>query len=53
MGSLEMSAKTEDEMLHCRAELDSHADTCGVKNVARILEFHGLVTEVSGFSNAM
>ncbi len=33
--------------------MDSHVDTCGLNNVARILEFHGQVAEVSGFSNAM
>jgi hypothetical protein len=43
----------DNEILSCRAELDSHADTCGLNNVARILEFHGQVVEVSGFSNAM
>ncbi len=37
----------------CRVELDSHADTCGVNNIARILEYTGQVAEVSGFSHAL
>ncbi len=52
IGSLKI-ANRENEILHCRAELDSHADTCGLNNVAKILEFHGQVAEVSGFSNAI
>jgi hypothetical protein len=43
----------ENEILSCRAELDSHADTCGLNNVAQILEFHGQVADVSRFSTAM
>ena len=39
--------------MHCRAELDSHADTCGINHIARVLEISGQVAEVSGFSNAM
>jgi hypothetical protein len=31
--------------------LDSHADTCGFNNVAKIIEYYGPVAEVSGFSN--
>jgi hypothetical protein len=38
--------------LYCRAKLDSHANTCGVKNVAIVKEFHGN-GEVSGFANSM
>jgi fructose-bisphosphate aldolase class 1 len=34
----------------CRAELDSHADTCGVNNIARILEYTGQVAEVRIFT---
>jgi hypothetical protein len=52
INSLEV-VDNENEILSCRAELDSHADTCGLNNVARILEFHGQVADVSGFSNAM
>ncbi len=37
----------------CRVELDSHADTCGVNQVAKILEFHGQVAQVSGFADSM
>jgi hypothetical protein len=33
--------------------LDSHADSCGVNEVARILEYSGQVAEVSGFSDTM
>ncbi len=36
-----------------RAELDSHADTCGVNNVARILEYTNQVAEVTGFANSL
>jgi hypothetical protein len=35
-----------------RAELDSHADTCGVNEVARILENNTQVAEVTGFANS-
>jgi hypothetical protein len=34
----------------CRAELDTHADTCGVNNVAHILSYTGKVAHVSAFS---
>lgn len=37
----------------CRTELDSHADTCGVNDVAYILEHHGKVAEVHGFSKSL
>jgi hypothetical protein len=37
----------------CRAKLDSHADTCGVNNVAYIIEYLGQVAEVYGFSKSM
>ncbi len=37
----------------CRAELDSHADTCAVNNIARIIEYTGGVAEVSGFSPSL
>jgi hypothetical protein len=37
----------------CRAELDSHADTCGVNDTALILEFTGQEAEVSGFSPSL
>ena len=46
-------SQSNDEIRQCRVELDSHADTCGVNNVARILEFHGQVAQVSGFSDSM
>jgi len=42
-----------NEILQCRVELDSHADTCGVNHVARIIEFHGQVAQVSGFAESM
>jgi hypothetical protein len=35
------------------AELDSHAYTCGVNNVARILEYTNQVAEVTGFANSL
>jgi hypothetical protein len=37
----------------CRAELDSHADTCAVNHVACIIAYHGKVAEVSGFSSSL
>ncbi len=37
----------DTQISHCRAELDSHADTCGVN------ETHGQVAEVSSFSDSM
>jgi hypothetical protein len=36
-----------------RAELDSHADTCGINNTARILEYTNQAAEVSGLANSM
>jgi hypothetical protein len=48
-----MNMQMEDEIKSGRAELDTHADTCGVNNVARILEFTGQVAGVSGFANSM
>jgi hypothetical protein len=48
-----MNMQKEDVVKSGRAELDTHADTCGVNNVARILEFMGQVAEVSGFANSM
>jgi hypothetical protein len=36
-----------------RTALDSHADTCGVKNTAWILEYTNQVAEVSGYANSM
>jgi hypothetical protein len=36
----------------CRAELDTHADTCGVNNVAHILSYTGKMAHVSAFSPA-
>jgi hypothetical protein len=34
-------------------ELDSHADTCGVNHVAKVLEIYGQVAQVSGFAESM
>jgi hypothetical protein len=48
-----VKAASNDNDMSCRAELDSHADTCGVNSVARILEYSGQVAEVSGFTNSM
>lgn len=36
-----------------RAELDTLADTSGVNNIARALEFTNQVAEVSGFANSL
>jgi len=36
-----------------RAELGTHADTCGLNSIARVLEYTGQVAEVSGFANSM
>jgi hypothetical protein len=36
-----------------RAELDPHADTCGVNHIAKILEYTDQVAEVSEFANSM
>jgi hypothetical protein len=41
------------DLLQCQVELDSHADTCGVNHVARVLEAYGQVAQVSGFSDTM
>ena len=53
LGSFGSIPQAREEILHCRAELDSHADTCGINHIARVLEISGQVAEVSGFSNAM
>ena len=34
----------------CRAEFDSHADTCGVNDTARVLSYTGKVVQVSAYS---
>lgn len=34
----------------CCAELSSHADTCGVNDVAYFMEYTGKVVQVSGFA---
>jgi hypothetical protein len=44
---------TQTEIKICQAELDSHTDTCGVNDVARILEFTDQVAAVSGFSEGL
>jgi len=36
-----------------RAELDSHADTCGLNSVAWVLEYTWQIAEVSGFANSL
>ena len=36
-----------------RAELDSHADSCGLNSVARVLEYTGQIAKVSGFANSL
>jgi hypothetical protein len=36
-----------------KAELDLHADTCSVNNIAIILEYTNKVSEVSGFANTL
>lgn len=36
--------------LSCRAELDTHADTCGVNNVARVLSYTRKTAHVSPFT---
>jgi hypothetical protein len=46
-------AKVHVEIKECKAKLDSHADTCHVNNVTRILEYYGQVAEVSGFANSL
>jgi hypothetical protein len=36
-----------------RAELDSHVDTCGVNNIAKVLEYTNQLAEVTGFANSL
>jgi len=48
-----VKAAPNDNDMSCRAELDSHADTCGVNSVSRVLECSGQVAEVSGFANSV
>jgi hypothetical protein len=45
--------RSHDQIKHGRAELDTHADTCGLNDVAKVLEYTGQVAEVSGFANSM
>jgi hypothetical protein len=47
------SIKQSSEMLECGVELDSHADTCGVNHVAKVLEIYGQVAQVPGFAESM
>jgi hypothetical protein len=42
--------KQIQQSVTCRAELDTHADTCRVNNMARILSYTGKVAHVSAFS---
>jgi hypothetical protein len=37
----------------CRAELDSHADTCSLNETAYVIEYLGKVAEVSGFTSSL
>jgi hypothetical protein len=47
-------ARLHSDVKQCKAALDiSHADTCGVNGVARILEYTGQVAEASGFTNSL
>jgi hypothetical protein len=47
-----MDKMSQKQIKTGRAELDSHADTCGVNDVARILAYTDQVAEVSGFVNS-
>ena len=38
------------EPVFSRCEFDSHADTCGVNDVAKILSYTGKVVQVSAYS---
>jgi len=53
IASLQKPDLMASEILYCHAELDSHAYTCGVNNVAKFLEYSGQVAQVSGFANSM
>jgi hypothetical protein len=48
-----MDKMSQKQIKTGRAELDSHADTCGVNDVARILAYTDQVAEVSGFANSL
>jgi len=37
----------------CNAELDTHADTCGVSDIAKILDYTSQIAKVSGFANSL
>jgi hypothetical protein len=45
--------KAPPTILTCRAKLDSHADTCGVNDVALVVEYLGKKGEVHGFSKSL
>jgi len=48
-----LTMNRQPSIKYCRAELDSHADTCGVNDTAYVLEYTGQVAEVAGFSSSI
>ncbi len=44
--SLQHGNTYEAQIADCRVELDSHANTCGVNQVARVLGYYGQVVKV-------
>jgi hypothetical protein len=51
--SMRISSVFQTELKIGVVELDSHADTYGVNDMARILEYKDQVADVSGFANSM
>ncbi len=50
---LQIGAISQNTVKIGKAELDSHADTCGVHDMALVLEYTNQVAEVLGFANSM
>jgi len=46
------TSNVRDDLIAGQAELDSHADTCGVNDTAYILEYTNRVVEVAPFSDS-
>ncbi len=45
-----LSQMPNNSLSSCRAEFDSHADTCGVNDTAKVLSYTGKVVQVSAYS---
>jgi len=53
VSELSSLAYESSSQTNCRAELDSHADTCSLNHTAYIIKYLGKVAEVSGFTPSL